>query len=54
MIRDVLDRKQKLIRGHTEPSIGTSLDLVPARMLNEYSYCPRLAYLVDCHCCIDG
>ena len=28
-----------------ETLTGTTPDLVPARMLNEYAYCPRLAYL---------
>ena len=28
-----------------EQSSGTTPELVPARMLNEYAYCPRLAYL---------
>ena len=27
-------------------SILTAPDLVPARMLNEYAYCPRLCWLV--------
>ena len=29
----------------SEQSTGTAPELVPARMLNEYAYCPRLAYL---------
>ena len=29
----------------SEQSAGTAPELVPARMLNEYAYCPRLAYL---------
>ena len=28
-----------------EQSTGTAPELIPARMLNEYAYCPRLAYL---------
>ena len=29
-----------------EPSVETEVpELIPARMLNEFSYCPRLAYL---------
>ena len=29
----------------SQQSTGAALELVPARMLNEYAYCPRLAYL---------
>ena len=28
-----------------EPRARAAPDLVPARMLNEHTYCPRLAYL---------
>lgn len=27
------------------PEIGGDMPLLPARMVNEYEYCPRLAYL---------
>ena len=27
------------------PELSTDLPLLPARMVNEYGYCPRLAYL---------
>ncbi|MDD3135234.1 MAG: CRISPR-associated endonuclease Cas1 [Methanoregula sp.] len=29
----------------TEPSVEETVDLLPARMLNEFAYCPRLFYL---------
>jgi hypothetical protein len=31
--------------GDKAPRTSQEPDLIPARMLNEYSYCPRLAYL---------
>ena len=45
MIGDVLDTKANLASRQSETSISTPPELVPARMLNEYAYCPRLAYL---------
>ena len=44
MARDVRERRVKIANGQIETSAATP-DLVPARMLNEYAYCPRLAYL---------
>ena len=44
MVRDLPERKAKITGMQTETSISPP-DLVPARMLNEYAYCPRLAYL---------
>jgi CRISPR-associated protein Cas1 len=34
-----------LLGGFAMPEMLESVDLVPARMLNEFTYCPRLAYL---------
>ncbi len=45
MISDVLETNAKSISLKAETSISALPDLVPARMLNEYAYCPRLAYL---------
>ena len=45
MISDVLETNAKSIRLKAATSISALPDLVPARMLNEYAYCPRLAYL---------
>ena len=44
MVRDLLERKERTTSAQAEASNGPP-DLVPARMLNEYAYCPRLAYL---------
>jgi len=41
-VRDQSDRVEQLA---TSPELVTPPELVPARMLNEHAYCPRLAYL---------
>ena len=45
MINEARKTITKSTNPETERSIGMTPELVPARMLNEYAYCPRLAYL---------
>ncbi len=36
---------EAILSGEGENAVATEAELVPARMLNEFTYCPRLAYL---------
>ena len=45
MMNESLKTKPAPTGQEAETLTGTTPDLVPARMLNEYAYCPRLAYL---------
>ena len=45
MINESLKTKPTPTGQEAETLTGATPDLVPARMLNEYAYCPRLAYL---------
>ncbi len=36
---------EAILTGGGENAVATEAELVPARMLNEFTYCPRLAYL---------
>ncbi len=36
---------EAILTGEGENAVETAAELVPARMLNEFTYCPRLAYL---------
>ena len=45
MATDGIETAQRSANEESEQSAGTAPVLVPARMLNEYAYCPRLAYL---------
>lgn len=36
---------EALFTGEGDNSVATEQELIPARMLNEFTYCPRLAYL---------
>ncbi len=36
---------EAILTGAGENAVATEAELVPARMLNEFAYCPRLAYL---------
>ena len=45
MMNESLKKKPTSTSQEAETLTSTAPDLVPARMLNEYAYCPRLAYL---------
>ena len=45
MATEGIETAQRPANQESEQSTGTAPELVPARMLNEYAYCPRLAYL---------
>ena len=45
MAMEWIETAQRPANQESEQSTGTAPELVPARMLNEYAYCPRLAYL---------
>ncbi len=45
MATEEIETAQRPANQESEQSTGTAPELVPARMLNEYAYCPRLAYL---------
>ena len=45
MAPEGIETAQRSANEESEQIAGTAPELVPARMLNEYAYCPRLAYL---------
>ena len=45
MATEEIETAQRPANQESEQSTATAPELVPARMLNEYAYCPRLAYL---------